>query len=117
MRSSDVDRNLRADRLSQPGRPANEIDFKTKVEIGSGLDAPIQLDADGEPIDIVKLSSFAHSGPWIADVDSDGDRDFIVGDFPGYFWIFDNIGSESQPRNTSRGKLQASGDDAKTPVY
>ena len=88
-----------------------------KVETGSGLDAPIRLNADGEPIDISKLSSFAHAEPWIADVDSDGGRDLLVGYFPGYFWIFDNIGSESQPRYTSRGKLQAGGDDAKTSVY
>lgn len=96
---------------------ADEIDFKTNVETGAGLEAPIRLEADGEPIDIGKLSSIAHAGPWIADVDSDGDRDLLVGDFPGYFWLFDNIGSDSQPQYASKGKLQAGGEDAKTPVY
>lgn len=81
------------------------------------LRAPIALEADGRPIDIGALSQFAHAGPWLADVDLDGDRDLLVGDFPGYFWFFQNSGTESKPLYTSKGKLQAGGEDAKTPVY
>jgi hypothetical protein len=81
------------------------------------LAAPVRLEADGKPINIGDLSSIAHAGPWIADVDNDGDRDLLVGDFPGYFWLFDNVGSESEPKYTAKGKLQAGGVDAKTPVY
>jgi hypothetical protein len=92
-------------------------DVATNVLPGSGLEAPVRLEADGKPIDIGKLSSIAHAGPWIADIDADGDRDLLVGDFPGHFWHFDNVGSDEEPRYTSKGKLQAGGKDAKTPVY
>ena len=81
------------------------------------LSPPVRLEADGEPINIGKLSSAAHAGPWIADVDGDGDRDLLVGDFPGYFWLFENKGTEEKPVYTSRGRLRAGGEDAKTPVY
>ena len=88
-------------------------EIRTSAELAEG----VRLEADGKPIDIGELSGYAHAGPWIADVDGAGDRDLLVGDFPGYFWLFENEGSESAPVYTSRGKLQAGGEDAKTPVY
>jgi hypothetical protein len=78
---------------------------------------PVRLEADGQPIDIGRLSDFAHAGPWLADVDGDGDRDLLVGDFPGQFWRFDNTGTDHAPTYAARGKLQAGGADAKVPVY
>jgi len=83
----------------------------------SQLLKPVRLEADGKPIDIGTLSSIAHAGPAIADVDEDGDRDLLVGDFPGYFWLFENEGTDDRPRYISKGKLQAGTEAAKTPVY
>ena len=95
---------------------ANGLTFQ-EATLDSDLAAPIRIEADGRPIDIGKLSSIAHAGPWIADVDCDGDRDLLVGDFPGYFWLFENEGTDKSPKYTSKGKLQAGEDAAKTPVY
>ena len=81
------------------------------------LAPPVRLEADGAPIEIGALSKIAHAGPALADVDGDGDRDLLVGDFPGYFWYFENTGSDRAPTYTARGKLQAGATAAKTPVY
>ena len=108
--------------------PANAGDGQAASE----LDAPIRLTAFPNPltvgadkaagkrpapIDIGALSPFGHAAPWIADVDGDDDQDLVVGDFPGYFWWFANVGSDEAPEYVAKGKLQAGGEDAKTPVY
>ncbi len=81
------------------------------------LKAPVRLQADGRAIDIGEKSSIAHAGPVVADVDNDGDRDLLVGDFPGYFWFYENTGTDKDPVYKSGEKFQAGDEDAKTPVY
>lgn len=78
---------------------------------------PERLLADGKPIDIGSLGTVAHAGPTMVDLDGDGDRDLVVGDFPGYFWRFENIGTKEEAKFTAPTRLQAGGADAKTPVY
>lgn len=89
----------------------------TSPQDGAIFENPVRLWADGKPIDTGLLSKAAHAGPEIGDVDDDGDRDLLVGDFPGYIWLFENTGTDHKPVYTARGKLQAGGTDAKTPVY
>ena len=81
------------------------------------LAAPVRLTADGAPIDIGKLSKFAHAGPCVHDVDGDGKRDLLVGDFPGHFWLFENGGTDQKPEYKAGKKLKAGLKDAKVPVY
>jgi hypothetical protein len=89
----------------------------SKPAWSSELMPPVQLKAGSEPIDIGKLSKIAHAGPVIADLDGDGKRDLLVGDFPGHFWLFKNAGSDQKPDYKPGEKLKAGGKDAKVPVY
>jgi hypothetical protein len=93
--------------LAQQAPPA------TKEELAP----PVRLTADGAPIDLGKLSKYAHAGPCVADVDGDGKRDLLVGDFPGAFWLFVNTGSNAKPAYKAGKKLSAGGGEAKVPVY
>lgn len=115
---------------SKSAEADSEIDIKAlraeqreKYMTTGELEDPVRLEADGKVIDIAIVqagpsgSGIAHAGPAIADIDDDGDNDLLVGDFPGYFWLFENDADDKQPRYVSKGKLQAGGEAAKTPVY
>jgi len=108
----DVDQND-GEVEESPAKPFKVAADRTSSELAD----PVQLMSDGEPIDIGKLSRSAHAGPCMADIDGDGDRDLLVGDFPGNFWYFENTGNDKLPRYASVGKLQAGGEDARTPIY
>lgn len=85
--------------------------------LAQSLAEPVRLTAAGAPIEIGALSSFAHAGPALGDVDGDGDRDLLVGDFPGHFWLFANTGTDREPVYAAGVKLKAGGAAAKVPVY
>ena len=89
----------------------------TAVERADDLEAPVPLEADGKVIDIGALPTNGHAGPCVGDVDADGDEDLLVGDFPGYFWFFENVSGNDSHSYAAALKLQAGGSDAKVPVY
>jgi hypothetical protein len=76
---------------------------------------PLRLEADGKVID--NGPSWGHCGPWLEDVNGDGVRDLIVGDFSGLFHVYYNKGTDRAPRYAAGVNLQAGGTDAKVPIY
>jgi hypothetical protein len=80
-----------------------------------GFFAPIRLSAADGVID--SGPSWGHSGPWIEDIDGDGRRDLIVGDFSGLFRLYRNEGTNQKPRYAMAVNLKAGGEDAKVPIY
>jgi hypothetical protein len=77
--------------------------------------APVRLAAADGIID--SGPAWGHCGPWVADVDGDGVRDLVVGDFSGFFRFYRNEGTDAKPRYATAVNLQAGGEDAKVPIY
>jgi hypothetical protein len=84
--------------------------------VATGMfDPPSRLSAAGGVID--SGDSLGHSGPWVEDIDGDGRRDLLVGDFSGLFRLYRNQGTNREPKYAAAVNLKAGGVDAKVPIY
>ncbi|MEN6407329.1 MAG: VCBS repeat-containing protein [Thermoguttaceae bacterium] len=80
------------------------------------FEKPVRLQADGTVID-TGSKAWAHSSPCMEDLDGDGLKDLIVGDFSGKFHVYKNVGKPNAPVFHDIGKLQAGGKDASVRIY
>ena len=76
---------------------------------------PVRLTAADGVID--SGHAWGHAGPWVEDIDGDGVKDLLVGDFSGLFRFYRNEGTNQKPRYAKGVNLQAGGVDAKVPIY
>jgi hypothetical protein len=76
---------------------------------------PVRLEAAGAVID--SGPQWAHSGPCLHDVDGDGRRDLLVGDFSGQFQLYRNVRTDREPKFAAGEWLSAAGSVAKVPIY
>jgi hypothetical protein len=81
----------------------------------SVFEKPVRLKAGDAVID--SGPQWAHSGPCLHDVDGDGKRDLLVGDFSGLFRLYRNVGTDREPRFAAAEVLMAGGVQAKVPIY
>jgi len=91
-------------------RPARPTPVENEL-----FDRPTRLVATDGVIDTGP--SWGHSGPWVEDVNGDGLRDLVVGDFSGLFHFYRNQGTNREPKYAAAVNLQAGGVDAKVPIY
>ncbi|HEY8505271.1 MAG TPA: hypothetical protein VIL46_11860 [Gemmataceae bacterium] len=76
---------------------------------------PVRLKAAGQVIDAGE--AWGHCGPTLADVDGDGKRDLVVGDFSGKFRYYRNVGTDAKPEYAALEYLRAGGEVAQVPIY
>jgi hypothetical protein len=100
---------------AQEGVPYDVAHDEPKGAATGTLHAPTRLSAADGVID--SGPSWGHSGPWVEDVDGDGQRDLIVGDFSGLFRLYRNEGTNHEPRYAAAVNLRAGDADAKVPIY
>jgi hypothetical protein len=79
------------------------------------FEKPVRLKAGDAYID--SGDAWGHSGPCFHDVDGDGLRDLVVGDFSGLFRVYRNVGTDKEPRFAPHTYLMAGGVQAKVPIY
>jgi hypothetical protein len=100
---------------AQEGVPYDVAHDEPKGTATGIFRAPTRLSAADGVID--SGPSWGHSGPWVEDIDGDGRRDLVVGDFSGLFRLYRNEGTDREPRYAAAVDLQAGGADAKVPIY
>lgn len=96
-----------------------QVNLETEVEPTINtpdlFEAPVRLRAADGLIDTG--AQWGHSGPCLADVDGDGQRDLVVGSFDGKFRLFRNVGTNAEPSYAKFEYIQAGGEDAKVWIY
>ena len=86
----------------------------------SELAPPVRLEADGKPIDVLG----GHAAPSVADIDGDGVRDLLVGQFVGEgrnafeapMRIYRNAATDTSPRFSAFRYLEGGGGRAWVPT-
>lgn len=81
----------------------------------SVFEPPVRLRADGQFIDTG--SAGGHSAPCVEDLDGDGLKDLIVGDYGGKFRLYRNVGTANGPSYENEGFIQAGDQDANVLIY
>jgi hypothetical protein len=87
----------------------------TAAQTSTEFEPPVRLRAGGDYVD--SGTRWGHSGPCLADVDADGLRDLVVGDFSGKFMWYRNVGTSATPTFAPGTFLQAGGAEAEVRVY
>ena len=64
-------------------------------KLADDLAEPVQVMAGDKPIDV----TVGHAAPFLADMNNDGKRDLLVGQFgDGALRIYNNVGTNEQPK-------------------
>ncbi len=97
----------------------SSIAAQREGQLSPELHAPFQILAGDKPIDV----DHGHAAPFFADMDGDGLKDLLVGQFgeenyqdKGALRIYKNVGNKGQPRFEEFSFFQAGGTTGKVPT-
>jgi hypothetical protein len=77
------------------------------------LAPPVRLEAAGKPID----TAVGHAAPFVGDIDGDGVRDLLVGQFgEGILWVYRNQGTNQQFQLAAGVKFKDGKKDGRVPT-
>lgn len=95
--------------------PASAFAAAANAQAGkSPLAPPVQVQAEGGGIDITEVG---HAAPFHADIDGDGKRDLLVGQFGGgKLRIYKNEGTDAEPRFGRYDYMKAGADRGTVPA-
>jgi hypothetical protein len=85
----------------------------TGADVVGDLHLPVQIQAGGLPLDVQREG---HSAPFAGDIDGDGIRDLLVGQYEqGRLRIYRNLGTNAEPRFDAHTWLTAGGQTGRVP--
>jgi hypothetical protein len=74
---------------------------------------PVRLEAAGKAID----TQIGHAAPFVGDMDGDGVRDLLVGQFgEGLLWIYRNEGTDARPKLAAGVKFKEGKVEGRVPT-
>lgn len=78
-----------------------------------GFETPVRINAGDAPINV----DVGHAAPFVADIDGDGLKDLLVGQFgEGKLRIYKNVGTAKEPKFKDFEWFKAGGDIARVPT-
>lgn len=95
---------------------ANALWAQEQPKVGGVVfEPPVQLKAGEQLIDTGQ--HIAHAGPLVVDLNNDHNPDLLVGNFSGYFQVYMNQGTRTEPQYEDKGLLLVNGEPAKVPNW
>ncbi len=92
--------------------------LNTGTDSEPAFEAGTRVEANGNAIHLAERKPETTTGPehgladpFVIDWNNDGKKDLLVGNWPGYVYLFTNVGSDSAPVFAGGERIQANGTD------
>ena len=92
--------------------------LNTGTDSEPAFEAGTRVEANGNAIHLAERKPETTTGPehgladpFVIDWNNDGKKDLLVGNWPGYVYVFTNVGSDSAPVFAGGERIQANGTD------